>query len=92
MTPTAPASVVARMGVHMDASVAHTDAAEEARRAARIAAAATDARNNPVTAANRVERLSVQVRGEKKALAHCVRAVAAGEAAAAALSAAGGAA
>ncbi|WP_380156291.1 DUF3560 domain-containing protein [Kineococcus sp. R86509] len=80
----------ARMGAHMDASVEHTDAAEEARRAARIAAAATDARNNPVTVANRVERLSVRVRGEEKALAHCVRAVAAGEAAAAALSAAGG--
>ncbi|ABS03722.1 DUF3560 domain-containing protein [Kineococcus radiotolerans] len=80
----------ARMGAHMDASVAHTDAAEEARRAARIAKAATDARYNPVTVAKRVERLTPRVGAEEKALAHCERAVAAGQAAAAALSAVGG--
>jgi Domain of unknown function (DUF3560) len=51
----------ARMGAHMDASVAHIDAAEEARQTARVAPAATGVRNNPATVANRVGRLTVEV-------------------------------
>ena len=42
--------------------VATGQAAEEAKRRAREAAAATGARNNPVTVANRIEKLSADVR------------------------------
>lgn len=51
-----------RLAGHFDASVQHSRNAEEARRAAQIAAASTDARNAPVTVGNRIERLAADER------------------------------
>lgn len=59
-----------RIHGHMDASVQHQRRADELHAAARAAAAAAGARNNPVTVANRIERISAEVRRQERALAH----------------------
>lgn len=51
-----------RVRGHFDASVAHQHRADEAQRAATEARAATGARNNPVTVANRIQRLEAEER------------------------------
>ena len=51
-----------------DASLAHQRQADDLSRARDIAAAATDARNNPVTVANRIDKLAADIRRDERAL------------------------
>lgn len=60
---------VRRMGSHMDASVEHQERADDARAAARSAQDSQRHRHNPVTVANRVERLAADVRRLERTLA-----------------------
>lgn len=62
-----------RISGHMDASVEHQRRADDADRAARTAEAAIGARNNPVTVANRIERLGAQIRRGERELANAAR-------------------
>ena len=55
-----------RIVANAEASIAHHDQAERDRSAAQTAAASTSARQNPVTVANRIERLAAQVRREQR--------------------------
>lgn len=63
----------ARLTGHMDASLEHAETARRVREAARTAAAAPGARHNPVTVANRLERLAASVRGDEQTLAELER-------------------
>lgn len=59
---------IARMDANIRASLDHEQQAREAATAAHTAARAADARNNPVTVANRIERLSAEIRGHRRVL------------------------
>lgn len=58
-----------RAARHYDAALEHQGQADRATRAAKVAEAATGARNAPVTVANRIERLATQIRKDERALA-----------------------
>lgn len=57
-----------RIRANMGASIEHAERAEEARRASRVAAAATGARHSQVTVGNRIERLGAQIRRTERTL------------------------
>lgn len=60
----------ARMiGSHMEASIEHQERADRAASAAAVAAAGPGARHNPVTVANRIERLRADIRRRERDLA-----------------------
>lgn len=59
---------------HMDASIEHQERADRASSAAATAAAATGHRHNPVTVANRIERLGADIRRMERSLAQSVAA------------------
>ena len=59
---------------HMDASLEHQAHADQAAAAAASAAATTGHRHNPVTVANRIERLGADIRRMERSLAQSVAA------------------
>lgn len=59
---------------HMDASLEHQARADQAAAAAASAAATTGHRHNPVTVANRIERLGADIRRMERSLAQSVAA------------------
>ena len=63
-----------KIGSHMDASIEHQERADRAAAAAVTAAAAARYRHNPVTVANRIERLGADIRGMERTLAQSVAA------------------
>lgn len=58
-----------RISAHTGASIEHQRRADAAATAARIAAGAMSARHNPITVANRIERLGAAVRADERLLA-----------------------
>lgn len=62
-----------RIAAHTQASIAHQRAGDAAAAAARTAAGSTSARHNPVTVANRIERLAAAVHSEERLLARSAR-------------------
>ena len=58
-----------RIAAHTDASIEHQRRANEAAAAARNAAGAMSFRHNPITVANRIERLGAAVRADERLVA-----------------------
>lgn len=65
---------LAKIHGHMEAAIDHWKAGNAAEAAARTSAAATAARHNPVTVANRIDRLAASIRRDERELEKLVAA------------------